>query len=192
MKKLMILATTVTLAGAAPALAHTGHTETSGFLSGLMHPIGGLDHILAMVAVGVWAALIGGKRSYLWPISFVGAMVVGFALSAFGLSVPLIEPGILASVVVLGLLIAAAAPVASSIGCAIIALFAVFHGAAHGLEAPGGSLMGYAVGFALATAGLHMVGLGFGTIATSPAGRWVLRLAGGASAAGGLALAFAA
>ncbi|MDD7911666.1 MULTISPECIES: HupE/UreJ family protein [Pseudovibrio] len=192
MKKLIALTAIATLAGVTTAAAHAGHENTSSFVSGLLHPLGGLDHMLAMIAVGIWAALVGGNRIYWWPVSFVAAMLLGFGLAAAGVSIPLIEPGILASVVITGLLIALALKLPCAVGCIIVGLFALFHGAAHGLEAPGGSLVGYALGFSVATSCLLLAGLGFGTVATGKAGKTILRVVGGLFAAGGLALAFTA
>lgn len=177
---------------ATPALAHVGVHEGSTFLAGLLHPIGGVDHVLAMVAVGIWSALAGGRARFAWPLAFVAAMLGGFALTAIGAALPLIEPGIVASLVVFGLLIALAVRVPTAVGAAVVAVFAVFHGAAHGLEAPGGNLAGYALGFALATAALHLAGLGYAQLDGIRHGRTLLRAGGAVTAAAGLALAYAA
>ena len=118
------------------ANAHTGIGNTAGLLHGFGHPLGGLDHILAMVAVGIWAAQIGGKAIWAVPTTFVSVMVVGGILGITGVAVPFVEQGIVMSVLILGVLIAAAAclPLASS--AAIVGLFALFHGHAHGAEIP--------------------------------------------------------
>ncbi|AXS38762.1 HupE/UreJ family protein [Breoghania sp. L-A4] len=196
-RKTLRLAVPATLAAlpalaATPALAHPGLHEGSTLLSGLMHPLGGADHVLAMVAVGVWSALSGGRNRLVWPAVFVAAMLGGFTLSASGIAVPLVEPGILASVVILGLLIAMTPKVPTALGAGIVGFFALFHGAAHGLEAPAGGLGPYALGFAAATASLHLAGLGFGMLANERAGRRALRIGGAFTAVAGVALTIGA
>jgi urease accessory protein len=145
---------------ASPASAHIGVGDTSGFFAGFEHPLSGLDHVTVMIAVGLWAALKGGRALWVWPASFVGVMIVGGILGMLGTAVPFVEPGILASVVALGLLVALAVDLPVAAGAAIIALFAVFHGHAHGTEVPetGGGIL-YLAGFALATAALHGIGI---------------------------------
>jgi urease accessory protein len=145
------------------ASAHTGVGETNGFLHGLTHPISGLDHILAMVAVGLWAAQIGGRALWLVPSAFVLAMAGSSVWGHFGLPLPGVEQGILASDFALGLLILVAArfPLAVSIG--VVSVLAIFHGYAHGAEMPEtASGLTYGAGFVLATAGLHLLGIGMG------------------------------
>jgi urease accessory protein len=173
---------------AAPAHAHVGIGATTSLGAGFAHPLSGLDHIAAMVAVGLWAALKGGRAVWVWPAAFVGVMLVGGALGIAGVAVPLVEPGILASVVALGLLVALAADLPVAAGAAIIGVFALFHGHAHGAEIPetaGG--LEYLAGFALATALLHAAGIGAGLLLGSRF-RGVVRLAGAATAAAGLAM----
>jgi urease accessory protein len=141
------------------ALAHPGHGE--GLAAGLAHPIGGADHVAAMVAVGLWAALVGGRALWLWPASFVAMMLAGAGLGMAHLPLPYVEAGVIASVVVLGLLVAFAVDMAVVPGALLVGGFALFHGYAHGLEMPetaGG--LGYLAGFTLATALLHGVGIG--------------------------------
>lgn len=182
-----------TLLAATPALAHSGAGSTSSFMAGLGHPLGGLDHILAMVAVGAWAVLLGGKARWLWPSVFVGVMLLGGVLGMLGVSLPLVEPGILASIVVLGLLVAVAVRLPPWTGAAIVGLFALAHGHAHGTEAPGaGSALLYGLGFALATAGLHAAGIGVALVSREKTWRTIVRIAGGACAVAGAALAFGA
>ncbi|MDX8432106.1 HupE/UreJ family protein [Mesorhizobium abyssinicae] len=178
------------LAAALPAYAHVGVGTTSSFTAGFMHPLSGLDHMTAMVAVGLWAALKGGKAIWAWPLAFVGVMLAGGALGMLHVPVPFVEPGILASVVALGLLVALAVDLPVSAGVAIIGLFALFHGHAHGTEVPenaGG--LEYIAGFAAATAVLHATGiaaaLGLGTRL-----RGFARAAGAACAALGVGLVF--
>lgn len=142
------------------ALAHSGAAEHSGFAAGIAHPLGGLDHLLAMIAVGCWAAHLGGKALWQLPAAFVGAMLIGGAIGMAGAVLPAIEPMIVASSVVIGLALAISGRLNSLTAAALCALFALFHGAAHGLEMPAtGSAFGYALGFALATATLHGAGL---------------------------------
>lgn len=171
---------------AVPAAAHTGHHPLSGFVSGLAHPLLGLDHLLAMVAVGLWAAQIGGRALWAIPAAFVGAMVLGGGLALAGLALPQVETGIAASVLVLGLLVATRRQWAVIVGMAIAGGFALFHGYAHGLEMPQAAAPAlYALGFVLATAFLHVVG-----IAGSLFGRYAMQVAGAAIAASGLAILF--
>ena len=145
---------------ATPALAHVGVGSTASFAAGFHHPLSGLDHMTVMVAVGLWAALKGGRAMWAWPCAFVSVMLVGGALGMAHVPVPFVEPGILASVVTLGLLVALAVDVPVWAGGVIVGLFALFHGHAHGTEVPetaGG--IEYMAGFALATAGLHIIGI---------------------------------
>lgn len=177
---------------ALPALAHahTGAGSTHGFVHGLEHPIFGLDHLLAMIAVGLWAAQTGGRALWAVPATFVGVMALGGALGMAGVAVPFIEPGILTSVLLLGLLIAFAVRLPLAASMALVAVFAVFHGTAHGAEMPtDASGLAYATGFLLATAALHAAGiaLGFGIKRATPAP--LTRFAGAAIAVAGAWLA---
>ena len=148
---------------AAPAYAHVGVGETTSFAAGFGHPLSGLDHITVMIAVGLWAALKGGKALWVWPASFVGVMLVGGGLGMAGVALPFVEPAILASVVALGLMVALAVDLPIWIGAVIIGGFALFHGHAHGMEVPeSASGLDYIAGFALATAALHAVGVAAG------------------------------
>ena len=178
MKKMLSTVTLLMLA-AGPALAHPGHGSTASFAAGIAHPFGGLDHIAVMVAVGLWAALKGGRALWLWPAAFVGVMLVGAALGMAHVPVPLVEPGILASVVALGLLVALAVDLPVWTGAAIVAVFALLHGHAHGTEvAETVSGAEYIAGFALATATLHGVGIGFAQLMTRAQLRPLVRIAG--------------
>ena len=170
---------------ALPALAHPGHEAT--LVQGLAHPFSGADHILAMLAVGLWASLRGGKALWAWPAAFVAAMLSGFVLGQAAPGAPLIEPMILASVIVLGALTAADARAPTSLGVTLIALFGLAHGYAHGSEAPANAGLGFPLGFAASTAALHLTGLGLGRF-NRPA---VTRLLGAGAALGGLALVLA-
>jgi len=172
------------------AQAHTGVEHAFSFASGFRHPWSGLDHMLAMVAVGLWAGLNGGRALWMWPAAFVGMMVLGGSLGMAGMALPLVEPGILASVVVLGLLVLAAAQLPVVAGAALVAVFALLHGHAHGAELPGAAAAAtYAAGFAIATALLHALGLGVTWLAGSESGRHLVRGGGALVAAVGIALA---
>jgi urease accessory protein len=178
------------LVGSDAALAHTGLEHAHSFASGFAHPSTGLDHILAMVAVGLWAGLNGGRALWVWPAAFVGVMLAGGALGVAGVAVPMVEPGILASVIALGLLVLMAARLPVALGAALVAVFAVLHGHAHGAELPGGAAATtYAAGFALATAALHALGLGITHFGRSHSGKLLVRGAGAAVAVVGVALA---
>jgi urease accessory protein len=180
----------MTVVGSDGALAHTGLEHAVSFASGFKHPWFGFDHLLAMVAVGLWAGLNGGRALWAWPVAFVGVMVVGGALGIAGIPVPMVEPGILASVIVLGLLVLIAARLPVALGAALVAVFALLHGHAHGAELPAQAAVAtYAAGFALATALLHGLGLGVATMGRSAGGRLIVRGAGAAVAVAGVALA---
>jgi urease accessory protein len=174
---------------ASPALAHVGAGHTHSFTSGFSHPLGGLDHILAMVTVGLWGVLAGGRALWAWPAAFVGMMIVGFAMAAGGIGLPFVEPAILASGIVLGLLVVLAVKAPVAAGAAVVGAFALFHGHAHGSEAGAASLIPYAAGFAIATAALHVAGIALGLTADGRVGRLALRGAGAAVALAGVAIA---
>lgn len=169
------------------AFAHTGAGVAGGLIAGLLHPISGMDHLLAMVSVGIWGAFLG--RPLLWqlPVAFPFMMVVGGALGIAGVPLPFVEEGIAASVLVLGLAIASAWQAPRLTALLIVAVFAVFHGHAHGAELPeAANAAAYAAGFVLATGALHLIGIAFGLLAKERAGRVVLQCAGGAIAVAGL------
>jgi len=173
-------------------LAHTGVGGTAGFGAGLSHPVGGADHLLAMVAVGLWAAQTRGRARWGIPAAFLGAMVLAGALGIAGVPVPFVEAGTLASVLVLGLLITTASRFPLAVSVLVVAVFAVFHGHAHGTEMPPGSgAFAYSAGFVLATALLHGCGIAVGIALDRPGLRKAARTAGGAIAAGGLYLTMA-
>lgn len=185
--------------GVAPAFAHLDPGEHGSFAAGFSHPLFGTDHILAMVAVGLWAALLAGTadRRALWlvPLAFVGTMLAGFLAAMAGTPLPLVEPVILASVVVIGLLAAVALKVPTPAAMAMVAFFAVFHGHAHGGEIGDARALSYAAGFAVATALLHAAGVAagllFGGALGGSAGRTMTRAAGALTALGGLWLVLA-
>jgi urease accessory protein len=160
------------------------------FASGFAHPWTGLDHMLAMVAVGLWAGINGGRALWAWPAAFVGVMLAGGALGMAGVSVPFVEPGILASVIALGLLVLTAARLPVVLGAVLMAAFALLHGHAHGAELPSGAAAAtYAAGFAIATAALHVLGLGIAHLCRTDGGKLIVRGAGAAVAVAGVALA---
>ncbi|ROM63614.1 protein hupE [Pseudomonas brassicacearum] len=169
----------------AMAFAHPGHGD-NGLIAGLGHPIGGLDHLLAMLAVGLWAAQQQGAARWALPCTFVGTMLLGGLLGFEGLELPALESGIAASVLALGLAVALAVRPPLGLAVAATAMFALFHGVAHGLELPDmSSPWAYAAGFVAATAALH--GAGFALVRVLPrAAAPLVRLAGAASAAAGV------
>ncbi|GEO13197.1 HupE/UreJ family protein [Microvirga aerophila] len=172
-----------------PALAHAGGAGMSGFFSGFMHPIAGADHVLAMVAVGLLAPILGGQALWAVPGSFVLMMLVGGALGFSGINIPAAEIGILASIVVLGSAVATGRSWATGTAALVVGAFAVFHGYAHGVEMPAAAgATAYSLGFATATALLHGAGVLAGmTLFGKPQ---VVRLAGAATAVAGFAVPF--
>jgi urease accessory protein len=190
MKQMMRKILALSFLTPALALAHTGAGETAGWVQGFSHPLGGADHLLAMVAVGLWAAQLGGRALWAVPAAFVAAMMLGGLLGISGVPIPFIEQGILSSVLVLGVLIACAFRLPLRYGSLLVALFALFHGHAHGAEIPALAAAGaYTFGFALATALLHAAGIGLGLLARTTSMQAATRLAGAAIALSGLYLA---
>jgi urease accessory protein len=181
------------LAGLAPAAAHTGTAPAFGFAAGMLHPFSGLDHLLAMLAVGLMAGLIGGRALWLVPASFIAAMLAGGSLAAAQIALPAAEIAIAASVVVLGLAAAAPRPTPVALAMGVAAAFAIFHGHAHGAEMPAGaSALAYGLGFTCATLVLHGLGIAASLAAGRvPVGRLALRAGGGAIGALGVLLLLA-
>lgn len=178
-----IVSLIVLLCAASPALAHPGHD-----MSGFAHPFTGWDHLLAMVGVGLWAALLAARRpaaAYLVPAAFVAMMLLGAAAGFAGIKLPLVEAAIAVSVLVLGALVVGAVRVPLAAAMAVVGLFAVFHGYAHAVEAPSVGIGGFILGFTAATILLHAVGLGLGWVARTAVGDLGLRALGGAVMAGG-------
>jgi urease accessory protein len=174
-----------------PALAHTGVGDTTGFAHGFIHPTGGIDHVLAMVAVGLFAALLGGRALLLVPASFVAMMVGGGALGVAGVSIPFVEIGIGLSVVVFGAAIALRFNMRVAAAMVLVGVFAIFHGHAHGAEMPDtASGIEYGLGFVLATAVLHAAGIGFGLAIEKSErhGQRIAQAAGGSTALAGAAI----
>jgi len=147
------------------AFAHTGIGEHQSFLIGFIHPFSGFDHLVAMIAIGLWAAQLGGSAHWKVPFSFVLVMAASGLLSTFIAPLPFVESGITLSLLILGLLIAATIRLPVSASMLIAGIFAVFHGHAHGAELPQNiSALSYAVGFVTATALLHLCGIGVATL----------------------------
>ncbi len=170
------------------ALAHAGHGEQASLMAGLLHPLTGIDHLLAMLAVGLWAAQLRNRAAWVLPALFPAAMVGGAALAVGGIALPAIEPLIALSVIVLGAAVMARVTVPLAASSALVAVFAVAHGYAHGAELPAGaSAAGYAAGFIATTVGLHLAGLAIGLADQRRRGTLV-RIGGTAIAASGLAL----
>lgn len=186
----LLLALAILVFSPSLAFAHADASHASGFFHGFEHPIGGLDHVLAMVAVGVFAYVLGGRALWLVPVSFVGMMVVGFGLSLAQVNLPLVELGIALSSVVIGAAAAMGRPMPVACAMALVGVFAMFHGQAHGAEIPvDASGLNYAAGFIVATSLLHLAGIGaaFGvTKLVGKYGRIIAQIAGGASALAGL------
>lgn len=173
----------------APAFAHLDPVAHGSFIAGVTHPLSGADHMLAMIAVGLWAAQMGGKARWTVPAAFVSLMALGFVLAIAGAPLPFVEPGILASVIGLGLLVALAVRMPTAISAAVVGIFALFHGHAHGGELGAATALTFGLGFILATAALHGVGVALGVVIGNR-NALVTRMLGGLTAAGGAWLAF--
>ena len=172
------------------AIAHTGGSVTTGLLHGFTHPFSGLDHLLAMLAVGLWASQSGGRALWMIPCTFVVVMMFGGMLGLSGLQVPFVETGILLSILVLGALIAGAFKFPVNISVILVAAFALFHGHAHGTEMPSMNLaISYIIGFSLATITLHSIGLVLGILLQKVNFEKISRLIGAAIVFSGLFLA---
>ena len=170
------------------AFAHTGEGIAGGFASGFLHPIFGLDHVVAMVAVGLWGAFLGVPAIWLLPIIFPLVMSVGGALGVAEVPLPGVETWIAASAIVLGLCVAFALKPPLWVAALIVGAFAIFHGHAHGTELPSAaSPIAYAVGFVVATGLLHLCGIGFGLLSRSSTGRYAVQAVGAVIAAVGIA-----
>jgi len=178
---------------ALPAFAHLNPEEHGSFMAGVSHPFFGADHILAMVAVGIWASQIAtadSDRKALWivPSAFVGTMAVGFLMAVYSIGLPFVEPAILASVIGLGLLVAAAAKLPAAAAAAVVGAFALFHGYAHGGELGSAGAWQFGLGFMIATALLHLAGIALG-LGIARFGSAASRTIGALTAIAGLSLA---
>jgi urease accessory protein len=169
------------------AWAHVGSGEAGGFVIGLQHPISGLDHVIAMLAVGLWGAQLGNPALWLLPVVFPMMMAGGGCLGLLGIPLPGVEVGIAVSAIVLGLVVLAEARLKIYLAMVIVAFFAIFHGHAHGTELPAGqSGLLYSIGFVAATGCLHAVGIAIGLIHRWQVGRLALRGAGSIVCGGGI------
>jgi urease accessory protein len=190
--RIFAFAAAVGAASAAPALAHTGvDAHGTGFAAGFAHPLMGLDHMLAMLGIGLWAAQLGKRAIWLVPAAFVAVMVGGATLALSGAGLPMVEFGIAGSVLVIGALIALGARMPVALAMTLAGGFALFHGIAHGAELPSFAHPGaYGAGFVAATALLHGVGLGIACLVRAHAARLPTRVGGAVMAAmgGGLLL----
>lgn len=176
---------------ASQAQAHTGDGAVGGFLSGFTHPILGWDHVVAMVAVGLWGTFLGKPSIWLLPVVFPLVMAFGGALGVLGIPVPAVETGIALSGVVLGLLVAFGVRAPIWLAAVLVGVFAIFHGHAHGTELPeAANPFAYGIGFVIGTGLLHLGGVGFGFLSRYAAGRIAVRGAGGVIAAVGGAFLF--
>ena len=172
---------------ALPACAHEQQGQAAGFVTGLQHPVSGLDHVLAMVAVGLWGAQLGAPAIWLLPVTFPLVMAFGGFLGLLGVPLPGVEIGIAVSAILLGAMVAVEGRPGLWLAAAAVAVFAVFHGHAHGTELPAGqSGLLYSVGFVVATGCLHATGIAIGLINRWHWGRIALRVAGAAVAAAGI------
>lgn len=175
------------MVAASPAFAHAGHATAGGVVSGLFHPLLGIDHLLAMVALGVWSVVLGGRSVFALPAIFVAMLAAGAALSLVGVGLPAVEPTIAASAVALGAALAFRARPPLWSACLLVGAFAMFHGHAHGTELPdAANPYTYVLGFTLASAILHLIGVAAGLAARGRAGMLAVRTSGAATAAVGL------
>ena len=176
----MSLAACLSALSAAPALAHVeGGAIAGGLASGFAHPLGGLDHVVAMVAVGLWGAFLGAPAVWLLPVVFPLVMAFGGVLGAAGLPLPSVEVGIALSAVVLGLMVAGAQRPPLWVAAILVGAFAVFHGHAHGTELPAkANALAYSAGFVAATGILHLAGIALSLLRRWPPGEWIVRVGG--------------
>ena len=174
----------------AQSFAHTGQ-GVGGFASGFTHPIFGWDHVIAMVAVGLWGAFLGWPAIWILPVTFPLVMALGGALGVEGVPIPGIETGIALSGLVLGLMVAFAVRAPIAVAMVLVGIFAIFHGHAHGAELPeSANPFAYALGFVISTGLLHLAGIGIGFLTLAPGGKVVVRAIGGVIALGGAAFLF--
>ena len=169
------------------AFAHSQKGEATGFLTGFRHPVSGLDHVLAMVAVGLWGAQLGAPAIWILPVAFPIVMAIGGMLGLMGVPLPGIEYGIALSAILLGAAVMFEIRPPIGVASALVGLFAIFHGHAHGTELPPGqSALLYSMGFVIATGCLHAFGIGVGTVHRWAWGQKLLRVTGALVAGGGV------
>ena len=175
------------LCGAQTAFAHPQQGEAAGLLTGFRHPMAGLDHVLAMVAVGLWGAQLGSPGIWLLPVAFPMVMALGGMLGLMGQPLPGVEYGIAASAILLGAAVMLEARPPLALAAILVGFFAIFHGHAHGTELPPGqNALLYSMGFVVATGCLHAAGIGIGAVHRWPWGQTLLRAAGAVVAVGGV------
>jgi urease accessory protein len=183
----LVAAALLTALWAPSALGHVLQSEAYGFVTGFLHPISGADHVLAMVAVGLWGAQLGAPALWALPVAFPLVMAMGAMLGFLGVPIPGVEYGIAASAIALGAAVAFGVRPPLVVAALVVGCFAIFHGHAHGTELPPGqSALLYSIGFVVATGCLHAVGIGIGTVHDRRWGRPLLRVAGAVVAGGGL------
>lgn len=174
------VSTSLLLGAASLAHAHEASGLAGGLYSGLLHPVLGWDHVAAMVAVGLWGAFLGNPAIWVLPVVFPLVMSIGGALGVAGLTLPAVETGIAVSALVLGTMVAFAARPPLWVAAQLVAVFAVFHGHAHGTELPvAANPLAYSLGFVMATGLLHLCGIAFGLLVRWPSGQVVVRAGGG-------------
>lgn len=184
---LFLTVATIALTLAGGAYAHEGTGIAGGFVSGFMHPILGWDHVVAMIAVGLWGAFLGSPAIWILPVVFPLVMAMGGALGVVGVPIPAVETGIAASAVVLGAMVAIAARPPIWVAAVIVGVFAIFHGHAHGTELPNAANpLAYSIGFVVSTGLLHLSGIAFGLLVRWPAGKMAVRAVGGGIALAGV------
>jgi urease accessory protein len=166
-----------------PALAHDQAGVAGGLISGLLHPLTGVDHMIAMVAVGIWGAQLGAPAIWVLPITFPLVMAIGGVLGVLHIPLPMPETAIALSALVLGAAVAACLRLPFAAAAIVVGVFAIFHGHAHGAELPSAaSPLAYGVGFVTATGLLHLSGIALGTLSRWPVGERVIQVLGGAIA----------
>jgi urease accessory protein len=184
--KVLVLLVLAVVAWASEVGAHVGGEEAAGLLSGLRHPVSGLDHVLAMIAVGLWGVQLGAPALWQLPVAFPMVMALGGVLGLLGMPLPGVEVGIAASAILLGLAVMSELRPPLAIAVVVVGLFGVFHGHAHGTEVPPGqSALLYSLGFVVATGCLHGAGIAIGLAHRWRWGRTMLRVAGAVVAMGG-------
>ena len=177
----------VLMMSAGVASAHVGAGLTGGFTSGFMHPVLGLDHVAAMVAVGLWGAFLGSPAIWILPVVFPLVMAFGGALGIIGIPVPAVETGIAASAIILGAMVTFAVRPPIWVAAVIVGAFAIFHGHAHGTELPGSANpLAFSLGFVIATGLLHLSGIAFGLLVRWPIGKIAVQAGGGIVAMAGI------
>ena len=185
---ILVFSVILGVTSAEPVLAHTGEGITGGLFSGFLHPITGWDHVVAMIAVGLWGAFLGRPTIWILPVVFPLVMALGGAMGVLGMPLPQVETGIALSAIVLGLVVAIAILPPLWAAAVIVGIFAIFHGHAHGTELPSAANpFAYALGFVVATGLLHITGILFGLLTRGPVGQALVRAGGAAIALVGLA-----